>query len=424
MKLPSSRGIDMTAVSGTLLQEQPEVSKEKEENETRADDPTSDQHPAKRQKLGMDTSATDGSADFVLTTLVKPAPLPRPVEHSVGTAAPTEASTNRDPSAVAESERAANKSREERDWLGGTPDCSEGTTDTAQTEAKDVSAICLPGIETAGTSKIVEHTKPSAREQDGAAREHLKRKKPETGEARVAENDRFEDDNVEHVLDFKIDDTPPGSMGVAYRVVKEDLSQEDDWAKLALKPYQGSYKEGDLVHVQFNHEQPNPARIVELRQGKQVFFIVQWLYSQQLAEDWLRDSKSNGICAHDTADLLAGWPFNAKAQFLWSDHFQVVMEANLAGHVTARPDISTEVYLETDLTTFRAFRWDRTKRTKERQDRNRLKATRQQPTSKKGAKNSKESAPVVQTAAVSLLSRLSVLENLLKTQKQARTLQA
>jgi len=50
-------------------------------------------------------------------------------------------------------------------------------------------------------------------------------------------------------------------MGVAYRVVKEDLPREDDWEELALKPHQGR----DLVHAQFNRERPNLGRIVELR---------------------------------------------------------------------------------------------------------------------------------------------------------------
>lgn len=296
----------MTAVGGTLPQEQPEVSREREKNETSADDPASDQHPAKRQKLDMDILTTNGSANFMLATLVKPAHLPRPVEPLVGKSAPKEESTNRDRHAVADSERAADKSHKERDRLGGTPEYSDGTADTAQAVAKDAPAICLPGIGIGGTSKIVEHTKPSARQQDGAARKHLKRKKHETGEARVAKNDRFEDDDVEDVLDFKIDETSSGPMGVAYRVVKEDISKQDDWERLSLETYQGSYQEGDLVHVQFNHEQPNLGRIVELRQGKQVFLIIQWLYSQQLAKDWLQNSTPNRIGARDTADLLAG----------------------------------------------------------------------------------------------------------------------
>ncbi|KAK5087253.1 hypothetical protein LTR70_007378 [Exophiala xenobiotica] len=79
----------------------------------------------------MDTSTTNGSANRILATPVKPAPLPRPVEHSVRHVALAEASTNQNPNAVADSERTADKSREERDRLGATPEYSDGTADTA-----------------------------------------------------------------------------------------------------------------------------------------------------------------------------------------------------------------------------------------------------------------------------------------------------
>ena len=72
-KLPSIGRVDMTAVGGRLPQEQPEGSREREKNETSADDPTSDQHPAKRQKLDMDASTTNGSTSRVPATLVKSA---------------------------------------------------------------------------------------------------------------------------------------------------------------------------------------------------------------------------------------------------------------------------------------------------------------------------------------------------------------
>lgn len=63
----------MTAVGGMLPQEQPEVSRERGKNETSTDDPAWDQRPAKRQKLDVDTAMTNGSANRVLATLVKPA---------------------------------------------------------------------------------------------------------------------------------------------------------------------------------------------------------------------------------------------------------------------------------------------------------------------------------------------------------------
>ena len=60
---------------------------------------------------------------------------------------------------------------------------------------------------------------------------------------------------------------------------------------------------------------------------RQSYYVIQGLYSEQDAEEWL-DSKLPSATAEHKQMLLRGWPQDKK---LLSNHFQVIPSQNLVG---------------------------------------------------------------------------------------------